>query len=263
MIDLHHHLLPGLDDGSPDLETSLEMARIAVEDGITHVVCTPHANHRFTYVPETVQALVGGLQRELNARHIPLKLGHGCDFHLTYENITDAKEHPERYSINGKGYLLVEIADYSVPTQLTEIFYQLRLAGLLPILTHPERNPTLQQDHERLAEWIRSGLYVQVTAGSVLGHMGRKAERMAHELLARRWVHMIATDAHNTTSRAPRMQAAFEKIAERYGSEYAHLLCLTNPLDAFEGNPLQPQPEPQDLYEEAVSRSWLQRLLGR
>ena len=89
---------------------------------------------------------------------------------------------------------------------LTEIFYQLQLAGLTPILTHPERNPTLQSDPERMVDWLRGGVLVQVTAGSVMGRMGKHAERMAHDLLANRWVHFLATDAHNTTSRPPKMQ---------------------------------------------------------
>ena len=263
MIDLHQHLLPGLDDGSPDLETSLAMARIAVADGITHVVCTPHANNQFSYDRGRIEGLIGDLERALAQERIGLKLGRGCDFHMTYENINDAKEHPERYSVNGKGYLLVEISDYGLPLQLADTFYQLQLAGMIPILTHPERNPTLQEDDERLGDWLRGGMLIQVTAGSVLGQMGRKAQRMAHELLDRRWVHFLATDAHNTTSRPPKMRAAYEQIASRYGSEYAQLLCVSNPLNAFDGSPLGPQPEPLGLYEDREPQSWWQRLLGR
>jgi protein-tyrosine phosphatase len=104
---------------------------------------------------------------------------------------------------------------------------------------------------------------IQVTAGSVLGQMGKHAERMAHELLANRWVHFLATDAHNTTSRPPKMHAAFELVAKKYGPDYAHLLCLSNPLAAFMGKPLQSQLEPLNLYEEFKDKSWWQRLIGR
>ena len=263
MVDLHHHLLPGFDDGSPDVETSVEMAQIAVADGITHVVCTPHANHRFAYDRERVEEAIAELEGELARRQIALKLGRGCDFHMTYENIQDAKEHPERYSINGRGYLMVEISDYGLPLALADTFYQLQLAGMIPVLTHPERNPTLQEDYGRLADWLRGGLLVQVTAGSMLGQMGRKAQRMALELLDRRWVHFVSTDAHNTTSRPPKMRAAYEQIASRCGSDYAQLLCVSNPLNAFEGSPLGSQPEPLELYEDREPQSWWQRLLGR
>jgi protein-tyrosine phosphatase len=170
---------------------------------------------------------------------------------------------PTKFSINGLGYLLVEVPDYGLPRGLTEIFYQLQLAGLTPILTHPERNPTLQSDPQRMVDWLRGGVLVQVTAGSVMGRMGKHAERMAHSLLEKRWVHFLATDAHNTSSRPPKMREAFELVAKRYGPDYAHLLCVSNPLAAFTGNTLQGQMEPVGLYEDLEPKSWWQRLMGR
>jgi protein-tyrosine phosphatase len=262
MIDIHHHLLWDLDDGASSIETSLAMARIAAEDGITHVVCSPHANGRYIYDFDVVAAKIDELQRRLDREQIALKLGRGCDFHMSYENIQEAKADPTRYSINGFGYLLVELPDHSLPRGLTEVFYELQLAGLIPILTHPERNPTLQADEARLLDWLRGGLLIQITAGSVLGHMGKKAERMSHQLLANRWVHFLATDAHNTTSRPPRMHEAFEVVAKKYGPDYAHLLCVSNPLAAFMGNPMPSQMEPLNLYE-FKEKSWWQRLMSR
>jgi protein-tyrosine phosphatase len=263
MIDIHHHLLWNLDDGASSRETSVEMARIAAADGITHVVCTPHANGQYTYDPGIIAEKIGELQGLLDSEKIALKLGHGCDFHMSYENIQDAKVEPSRFSINGFGYLLVEIPDYGVPRGLTEIFYQLQLAGLTPILTHPERNPTLQSDQARVVDWLRGGVLIQVTAGSVVGRMGKQAERMAHELLANRWVHFLATDAHNTTSRPPKMREAFELVAKKYGPDYARLLCVSNPLAAFMGKPMPPQVEPLNLYENLTPKSWWERLRGR
>ncbi len=145
---------------------------------------------------------------------------------------------------------------------MTEIFYQLQLAGLTPILTHPERNATLQSDRGRMMDWLRGGVLVQVTCGSVVGRMGKRAERMAHDLLADRWVNFLATDAHNMTSRPPLMNEAFEVVAQRYGPDYAHLLCVSNPLAAFLGKPLQPQPEPLNLYDNLKPKSWWQRLMS-
>jgi protein-tyrosine phosphatase len=263
MIDIHHHLLWSLDDGASSVETSVEMARIAAEDGITHVVCTPHANGQYLYEPKVVTEKIAELQRILNDEKIELKLGKGCDFHMSYENIQDAKQDPMRYSINGHGYLLVEVPDYGLPRGLTEIFYQLQLVGLTPILTHPERNPTLQADEPRIVEWLQRGVLIQVTAGSVLGRMGKQAERMAHDLLAKRWVHFLATDAHNTSSRPPKMREAFEMVTKKYGSEYARSLCISNPLAVFAGNPMPLQAEPLNLYEDFKEKSWWQRLTGR
>lgn len=262
MIDIHHHLLPGLDDGSPDLETSVEMAKIAAADGISHIVCTPHSNSRFQFKPAVVDGKIAELRQRLEHEGVSLKLGRGCDFHLTYENIQHAKRDPARFSINGLGFLLIEIPDYGLPQGLTDTFYQLQIAGLTPILTHPERNPTLQGDTERMGHWLRGGVLVQVTAGSVLGHMGRPAQKMAHRLLDRRWAHFIATDAHNTTSRPPRMHEAFDLIAAKYSPDYAHLLCISNPLHAFEGKPLNTQPEPAGLYANMEPESWWKRTFG-
>jgi protein-tyrosine phosphatase len=263
MIDIHHHLLWGLDDGATSVETSVEMARIAAADGITHVICSPHANGQYAYDPRVIAEKIGELQRLLDNEKIALKLGHGCDFHMSYENIQEARSDPSRFSINGHGYLLVEVPDYGLPRGLTEIFYQLQLAGLTPILTHPERNPTLQSDQLRIVEWLQRGVLIQVTAGSVAGRMGKHAERMAHELLAKRWVHFLATDAHNTTTRPPKMQEAFELVAKKYGPDYARLLCVSNPLAAFTGKPMPPQLEPLNLYDDAKAKSWWQRLTGR
>jgi protein-tyrosine phosphatase len=263
MIDIHHHLLWNLDDGATSVETSVEMARIAAADGITHIVCSPHANGQYTYEPQLIAEKLNELRRRLDSEKIALTLGQGCDFHMSYENIQEAKLDATRFSINGFGYLLVEIPDYGVPRGLTEIFYQLQLAGLTPILTHPERNPTLQSDQSRILDWLRGGVLIQVTAGSVEGRMGKQAERMAHELLANRWVHFLATDAHNTTSRPPRMRKAFDLVAKKYGPEYARLLCISNPLAAFMGKPLPTQAEPLNLYEDLAPKSWWERLTGR
>src|SRR3977135_411452 len=138
MIDIHHHLLWGLDDGSTSLENSIAMAKIACAAGITPIVCTPHANGQYAYDPTVVAEKVATLQTALESAGITLKLGRGCDFHMSYDNIQDAKADPARFSINRHAYLLVELPDYGISQALTETFYQLRLAGLTPILTHPE-----------------------------------------------------------------------------------------------------------------------------
>ena len=263
MIDIHHHLLWGMDDGASSLETSLAMAKAAAADGITHIVCTPHSNGQYFYDPPVIDAKISELQGLLDRDSVGVKLGRGCDFHMSYENIQEAKVDPTKFSINGLGYLLVEVPDYGLPRGLTEIFYQLQLAGLTPILTHPERNPTLQADQDRIAEWLQRGVLVQVTAGSVLGRMGKRAERMAHELLENRWVHFLATDAHNTTSRAPKMREAFELVAKNYGPDYAHLLSVSNPLAVFLGKSMPPQLEPLNLYDDLKEKSWWRRILGQ
>jgi protein-tyrosine phosphatase len=262
MVDIHHHLLFGLDDGADRIETSVAMARLAVQDGITHVACTPHASGRYAFDPAVNAAKTKELRAQLAEQDIPLTLGSGCDFHLSFDNVTRAKTDPARFSINGLGYLLVEVPDYGLPPGLTETFYELQLAGLTPILTHPERNPTLQSEPERMIDWLRGGLLIQVTADSLTGHKGKKAERMAWDLLDKRWVHFLATDAHNTTSRPPRMRDAHNLVADKYSPSYAHALCVTNPLAVFLGKQFEVEEDPHGLYEEPKEPGWWQRMMG-
>jgi protein-tyrosine phosphatase len=261
MVDIHHHLLPGLDDGSNSMETSVAMARLAADEGITHIVCTPHANSRYKYDPAVNAAKTAELRALLAEQNIPLTLGSGCDFHLSFDNVVQAKTDPAQFSINGLGYLLVEVPDYGLPPALAETFYELQLAGLTPILTHPERNPTLQNEPGRLADWLRGGMLMQVTADSLTGHKGKKAERMAHDLLEKRWVHFLATDAHNTSSRPPRMREAHNLVATRYGASYAHALCVTNPLAVFLGKQFEVEEEPHALFDEPKQPGWFGRVM--
>jgi protein-tyrosine phosphatase len=260
MVDLHHHLLPRLDDGSPNLETSIAMARIAAQDGITHIVVTPHANNVYDFNPERIARRLTELRSALAAENIPITLASGCDFHMSYDNLQDAIAHPRKYTINKGEYLLTELPDHGLSPHLDEAFYELGIGGMRPILTHPERNPTLQRDPKRLTDWMRIGLLTQITAGSVTGLMGKAAERMAHKLLTNRWVHFIATDAHNTDKRAPRMKAAHDIIAKKYGSEYAARLCFDNPFAVYENRPLPEQDEPLHLYRDdaELTRRWWQ-----
>lgn len=247
MIDVHHHLLYGLDDGAIDLETSLKMAEIAIADGITHVVCTPHANNEYIFLPEQNESLRGILQEKLGAR---LTLGLGCDFHLSFDNIQDALTRTRRYTINHKQYLLVEFPDFGIPQNIGSSFHEMQVAGIVPIITHPERNLTLMQQPEKMAEWLRLGCLIQVTAGSVLGRFGKAPQRVAHQLLDRGWVHILATDAHNTTSRPPVLSAAYAYLGNHYGAEEAERLCVKNPRAIFYGEALPEQPMPDNVYEE-------------
>ena len=262
MVDIHHHLLPGLDDGPNTMEASIAMARLAVAEGITHVICSPHANGHYEFDPAVNAAKTEELRTRLAEQNIPLKLGSGCDFHLSFDNVKRAQVDPARFSINGLGYLLVEVPDYGLPPGLTETFYELQLAGLTPILTHPERNPTLQNEPNRLIDWLRGGVLIQVTADSLTGHKGRHAERMAHDLLEKRWVHFLATDAHNATSRPPRLRDAHDLVATKYGVSYAHALCVTNPLAVFLGKQFEVEEEPHGLFAEVKEPNWWQRIMA-
>jgi protein-tyrosine phosphatase len=188
----------------------------------------------------------------------------GCDFHLSYENIEDAVNHPAKFSINGGPYLLIEFPDFGIPQRITEAMYELRLAGMTLIITHPERNPTLRSKPEKIAEWLRAGHLVQITAGSLTGRFGGSAQKFSEELLAKRWVHFLATDAHNIESRPPKMREAYDHVAKLHGEEYARQLCVVNPKAAFDGTEFPEQLPSDDLYEEGEpKRGIFTRLFGK
>jgi protein-tyrosine phosphatase len=247
MIDIHHHLLFGLDDGPSDIEISLAMAEMSMQNGVTHIVCTPHSSEHYKFDPASNLERLQKIRQRLGDR---IQLALGCDFHLMYDNIEDAIAHPARYSINGKQYLLVEFPEHSISQNMKEIFFRLSMAGLTSIITHPERNPVLARHPEKMGDWLRSGSYIQITAASLTGRFGKGAQRVSHDLLRRNWVHFVATDAHDLTSRPPMLREAYKLISEKYGVETADRLCKHNPRAAYFGEPLPPQPEPEGLHPE-------------
>ena len=264
MIDIHHHLLWQLDDGSDSVETTLAMCRQAVDQGITHIVATSHASNHWPFQPDAVAAKAAELRNLLSVQRIPLHLGTGCDFHINFDNLADMRRSPQKYAVNNGGYILIELPDYALPIQLPETLYEMQMLGLTPILTHPERNPTLQTDPNRMIEWLRGGMLIQLTSASLTGGFGRSARKAALALLDDNWVHFVATDAHNVTSRPPVLRESFELVSERCGEEAANRLFIDNPLAVFENRPLAEQPEPRRVFADFEDqRNWLQKLLRR
>jgi protein-tyrosine phosphatase len=241
VIDIHCHILPEVDDGPKSWDAAVEMCRIAISDGITHTVATPHANHRYAYNREDFSNLLGELQGKIGPE---LQLSLGCDFHLSFENLERVLEQPHTYTIGESNYLLVELSDFSVPTRLSECFTRLGDRGLAPILTHPERNPILQQTPQRILEWAEQGCLIQVTGSALTGLWGERPETVARWLLDRSAVHILASDAHDTKRRVPNLSAAravAEKIA---GAEYAEALVVDNPGAIVKGQSIPYCPRP-------------------
>ena len=235
MIDIHSHILPGLDDGARTLEDSLSMLAMAAGHGTTDIVATPHANSEFRFDPAAIRDKLEQLRVAVNGK---IRIHNGCDFHLMYDNIQDALENPQKYTINHKQYLLIEFSDLIIFQNSGDIMARLRERGMLPIVTHPERNPLLQQRMDRLETWVREGSYLQITAHSLLGLFGRRANQFAEALIERGLAHFVASDAHDVERRTPCMDQAFDYLERKYGRPLAEQLCIVNPRAVIEGEPV-------------------------
>ena len=248
MVDLHCHIFAGLDDGAKTIHDSLAMAEDAIADGITHVIGTPHASPDYRFDYAKVRAVCHELSERLAGR---LTLATGCDFHLSPENLLAIRRDPSQFCLNQHDYLLVEFNEFSIPASMDQTLHELQLAGLRPIITHPERNGILRTRPERLEQWVRHGSLVQVTAGSLTGVFGAKPQQDAWNWLARGFVHFISSDAHNTGRRPLKLKFAYEAVARQMGEEVARFYFVDNPMAAFEGRPLPyvpeivPPPEPR------------------
>jgi protein-tyrosine phosphatase len=237
VIDIHSHILPGIDDGPKALEDAVAMLKIAAESGTTDIVATPHASARFTFDPELIDRKITELQAAVGPTP---RIHRGCDFHLTVENIQDALAKPAKYTINNRRYLLVEFSDAFIPDTTHEIFDRFQAAGLTPVVTHPERNVLLRTRIDQLQSWVEDGCLVQITAQSLLGHFGRTAGRIASQLLQRNLAHFVASDAHDTKHRPPTLNEAYIYVASTWGERCAQTVFVTAPRAAILGEPFDP-----------------------
>lgn len=244
MVDIHSHFLPGVDDGARTIEEALAMVEMAAADGTTHLVATPHCNDRYQFSLDRNRALLAELQRSAGAR---ITLLAGCDLHLSYENMQAALANPRTYTLNQGTFLLTEFDNFSIAPQMVDVFYKLRGAGLVPVVTHPERNPILQKSGTKLLRKLAEmGCPIQVTAGSFLGQFGPAARETAEHLLAERLVHLVASDAHDTEKRPPQLSQARALLEKRFGAELAAALFVDNPHAAIDSQPLPYFPEPAE-----------------
>ena len=239
MVDIHSHVLPGVDDGAQTIEESLEMLKIAAAAGTTDIVATPHANSQFPFHAERIEEAFRDLSER--SRHL-INLHLGCDFHINFENLGDTLRNPEKYTINHGRYLMVELPDLVALPAIQQALRQLVRMRISPVITHPERNVSLQAKLHELERWIADGCFVQVTGQSLLGRFGQSARRAADSLLKAGLVHFIASDAHDCTDRPPDLSHAYKYISAHYGTSLAEALCIYNPAAA--------------LYNETVTSMW-------
>jgi protein-tyrosine phosphatase len=241
VIDLHSHIIPGLDDGAKDAEEAAAMLKMAAADGTTDIVATPHASPRYEYDRPRIEALIEELRRNCPPG---LAIHCGCDFHLSLENVRDAAKNAWRYVIDETAYLLVEFPEFLTFAAMDGVLGDLSAAGIVPIITHPERHPTLQKNPEMVEAWVYRDCLVQITAQSILGDFGRSARQSAAELLDSRLVHLVASDAHDTRRRPPLLSEARRHVQKRYGRPFAEALFVANGRAVLQGERVETTPRP-------------------
>lgn len=245
MIDIHCHILPGIDDGSRSQEESLAMAGKALNDGIHTIVATPHTfDGIYLNSIQEVISSVAILQNTLTENHIDLRLCTGADVHLSL-NMLEKIESGDAGTINNaRKYILIEIPSHTIPSGIKDEIFSLKLNGITPIITHPERHPIIQHDIDILYELVSMGTLCQVTAMSITGDFGGLVMQCAAMLLRHRLVHVIASDAHSSNRRPPILSRAVEVAAEIMGSyEEAESMVTKMPASILAGD-LFEIPEP-------------------
>jgi protein-tyrosine phosphatase len=223
MIDLHCHLLPGVDDGARDLSESIKMAQKAVEQGIHTIVATPHhLNNRYENPKQTIIDRVGELNNLLQEEKIDLNVLPGQETRI-YGEMVEGYEIGEILPINHTQYVLVEFSSTHVPRYTEKLFYDLQMKGLVPVIVHPERNQEIVERPELLYSLVKKGALSQVTAASLCGDFGKKIKKFSLQLVEANLTHFIASDAHNTSNRTFKMREAFGIIQAKYGNDLVYL----------------------------------------
>ena len=229
MIDVHCHLLPGIDDGARDLQMALKMAGIARDDGITDVVCTPHI-YPGMYENDApgIRAAVASLQTHLDAAGIDLRLAVGADAHLVPE-LGAGIETGRVPTLAGSRYLLLEPPHHVAPPRFEETVFELMASGLVPVITHPERLTWVETHHEVFVRLAERGCWMQVTAGALTGRFGPRVSYWADRFVCEGRAHILATDAHHPTRRPPLLREARAAAEKLVGAEQATHMVLTRP----------------------------------
>jgi protein-tyrosine phosphatase len=243
MIDIHAHILPGVDDGAKNWGQSLKMARIAVQDGIRIMAATPHLFKGRTCDlsqindKDIILQRVAQLRQKLSEEQIPLEIIPGCDFPLGFESLKLLDDGRALTLNDANRYLLLELPDTSLPPALEEICFHLQSKGITPIITHPERHMIIQEMPQKLKRLIDLGCLVQMTGNSLTGWFGRRVKKISRQLLKLGYVHLLATDAHDPKERPPLLSQAVMELSRLVGENCAQAMVNDIPGKIIAGEP--------------------------
>ncbi len=221
MIDLHCHLLPGVDDGSKSMDISLKLANDAVGDGIDYALLTPHhmngvyLNHKKGVIQQTQD-----FQVELDRHKIPLKVFPGQEVRINGDLLTALDQDDILFANEGGQYLMLEFPDDDIPNYTSNMIYELMQRGIIPVIVHPERNTKIMKQPDILYDLLNKGCLSQITAGSYVGIFGHKVQKFSKQLIQSGQVYIFASDAHNLPNRKYEMTNAFAKLGNEFGNDY-------------------------------------------
>lgn len=232
MVDIHSHVVYGVDDGAKTIEDSIAMLEMAAAAGTTDIVATPHSDLKYQYDSNLVKERIAELQERMGDK---IRIHKGCDFHLYFDNIENCRADRSQFTINGHRYLMVEFADHAIVKGIGNVFRTMLADGITPVITHPERNTLLMGRVSEMVQWVRDGCLIQVTAQSFTGRFGKSAEEACHRLMRQKMVHFVASDAHDTEWRPPDMREPYKAVASRYGEDVAEQLFTIHPHMALSG----------------------------
>jgi protein-tyrosine phosphatase len=255
MIDLHCHILPGIDDGAPDLATSLAMARIAVADGITTIACTPHIYPGlYENTAAGIRSAIRSLQSELDNAGIPLRLVQGADVHLAPDLIESLRA--DRIpTLNGTRYLLLEPPHHVAPPRFEDQVFKLLSHGYVPLITHPERLTWIEDNYQIFLRVAKAGAWLQITAGALTGRFGKRPRYWAQKLIDEGPVHIIASDAHSVNRRPPLLAEAQAIAARQVGEAEAWAMVRERPQAVIENLPAD-QLQPGTQAARVTAKPW-------
>lgn len=255
MIDIHSHILYGLDDGAQTMEQSIEMAKIAEKDGIDKIIATPHlfrGNFLFDNF-ERIEQKRDELSKALEKNKINVEIFTGAEVHITHNLIDEIRRNRECLVLNNGSYILVEFPTDHIFSGVKNLFFDLMSEDITPIIAHPERNSVFRNTPELLYELIHMGGLTQANQGSLFSHYGNSVQETVYQFLEWNFVHFIGSDAHNTHLITPRLSGALDKISEKTGADNAKALVLGNPQAVLDDKELPYLPEPVNPKEKQKS----------
>ncbi|WP_368297502.1 tyrosine-protein phosphatase [Cytobacillus firmus] len=242
MIDIHCHILPGMDDGAQTFADSLDMAKEAVREGISSIIATPHHNQSYHNTKDEIILAVKDLNNSLKEASIPLEILPGQEVRI-YGEIVEGLNNGEILSLSQSQYMFIEFPSNHVPRYADKILFDIQLQGLIPIIVHPERNKQLIEQPNLLYQFVEKGALTQVTASSLCGYFGKNIKKFSEQLIEFNLTHFIASDAHNVKNRTFKMAEALDVVDSKYGPDMVYLFKENAELLVENSNIMKELPE--------------------